>query len=151
MAGAIIRDLTGNLPRSLQDAVEGYVDAVAAALPDIQRDASVKIDAHGVDAFLLIVAVRRIWAAVNSQYWTMNDTVEIARRASADISTPDGASFRGFRLGRDEISENSLSFIEGRQLRKNMEKLLSDMGIRELVAESSSLSELARRMFGTIQ
>jgi hypothetical protein len=147
MVNAFIREFIENLPRSMQDNIEGYVDAVAAALPDIVREASVKIEARQVDEFLVVVAIRRLWAAVNTQYWTMNDSIEVASRPRSDIAAPE-TSIRGFRLGRDEISANSGPFRESRLLRKELDKLLSQLEIKAFVTETVSLSEVAQRMFG---
>ncbi|MBB6411881.1 hypothetical protein [Mesorhizobium sangaii] len=137
--------MTERLPYSLREGVNGYVDAVAAVVPDIARDARVEISGDRLDQFLLIVAIRRIWSNVNSQYWIMNDCISVATR------TPDGLDGApqtpGFRIGRDEISQDSSAFVEGRNLRQELYKLIAQLDIADLVAETTSLSDVAARMF----
>lgn len=148
MANDLIREFTNNLPRSLQDSVEGYVDSVSAALPEIERESSVRIAGHRLNEFLLIVAIRRIWATVNVQYWTMHDSIEIAARSHAESPKGQGSSLRGFRIGRDEIARDSEPFREAAALRRDLEKILTRLEIKELVTDTSDLSDLARKMFG---
>lgn len=145
-----IQALTADLPYSLREAVNGYVDAVAAALPEIQRDARVEFGPDRTDEFLLLVAIRRIWSSVNSQYWTMNDCIQIASRPT-ELSARGAEQMRGFRVGRDEISADSPAFSESRQLRQDFEKLITELGIEDLVATSTSLSDLAVRLFARPQ
>jgi hypothetical protein len=54
MANQLVRDLITELPWGIRESVEGYVDAVAAALPDIQKDAGVKLAQDQVDVFLSV-------------------------------------------------------------------------------------------------
>ncbi|MER8562312.1 hypothetical protein [Mesorhizobium sp. M1204] len=109
--------MTERLPYSLREGVNGYVDAVAAVVPDIARDARVEISGDRLDQFLLIVAIRRIWSNVNSQYWIMNDCISAATRTADGL---DGApQTRGFRVGRDEISQDSSAFVEGETSARN--------------------------------
>ncbi|MBP2236170.1 hypothetical protein J2Z31_002684 [Sinorhizobium kostiense] len=125
--------------------MNGYVDAVAAVVPDIAKDARVEISGDRLDKFLLIVAIRRIWSTVNSQFWIMNDCISVATR------TPPGSEgapqTRGFRIGRDEISQDSSAVVEGKNLRQELSKLIVKLEIEDLVVESSSLSEVAAKMF----
>ncbi len=146
-----IQGMTIGLPYSLREAVNGYVDAVAAALPEIQREARVEIADVRTDEFLIVVAIRRIWASVNNQYWTMNDCIEIASRSDVAASMLGTAQTRGFRVGRDEISADSAAFLESRQLRQRFEELIIKLEIEEVVAQSAGLSDLARRMFAQPQ
>lgn len=147
MAPPHIQQLTAGLPYNLRMSIDGYIDAVSYALPEIQKEARVEIEGDREDQFLLVVAIRRIWSAVNTQYWVMNDCLEIASLASARI-TPDSAfAVRGFRIGRDEISADSGPVLQSRRLRKELAELIGELEISHLVQETSSLSELAQRMF----
>ncbi|UVC11185.1 hypothetical protein IHQ71_11765 [Rhizobium sp. TH2] len=125
--------------------MNGYVDAVAAVVPDIARDARVEINGDRLDQFLLIVAIRRIWSAVNSQFWIMNDCISIATRTAPGSEGPPQT--RGFRIGRDEISQNSSAVTEGRNLRQELYMLIDKLDIEDLVVESGSLSDVAAMMF----
>ena len=105
MPNSRIQSLTATLPYSLREAVNGYVDAVAAALPEIQKDARVEIAGERADAFLIVVAIRRIWSTINNQYWTMNDCIQIASRTDGRAvaeqgqvrGLPPGCRFRPLR------------------------------------------------------
>ncbi|OBQ70351.1 hypothetical protein [Mesorhizobium erdmanii] len=145
MASRQIQSITERLPYSLKEGVKGYVDAVAAVVPDIARDARVEISGDRLDQFLLIVAIRRIWSTVNSQFWIMNDCISVATRTP--LGPEDSPQTRGFRIGRDEISQDSSAFVEGRDLRQELYKLIVKLDIEHLVAESSSLSDVAVKMF----
>jgi hypothetical protein len=147
MASARIRDLTAGLPYSLREAVEGYVDAVSNALPEIQRDARVQIEGDREIEFLFVVAIRRMWSTVNTQYWIMNDCIQIAAAASERIDISAESAVRGFRIGRDEISANSQPFLESRQLRGDLDQLIKNLEISQYVQDATSLSDLAQRMF----
>lgn len=142
-----IQSLTAALPYSLREAVNGYVDAVSAAIPEIAKEAGVDIGGERSDQFLLIVAIRRIWSSVNKQYWTMNDCIQLASRTEVVPPMADAAQMRGFRVGRDEISADSAAFRESRQLRQEFAQLINELEIEELVSRSTSLSDVARRMF----
>lgn len=139
-----IQIITQRLPSSLRGSVNGYVDAVAAAIPDIARDAGVEITGERLDQLLLIVAVRRIWASVNTQFWIMNACITVATRTDPNLEGPPRT--RGFRIGRDEISQGSAAFAEGRNLRQEFYELISKLGIEGLVAESTSLTDIVREM-----
>ena len=140
-----IQRITERLPYSLREGINGYVDAVAAVVPDIARDAGVEISGERLDQFLLIVAVRRIWSAVNSQFWIMNDCISVATRTPPNSEGPPGT--RGFRIGRDEISQDSAAFVEGRNLRQELYGLIVKLDIEHLVTESRSLSDIIGEMF----
>lgn len=129
----------------MREGVNGYVDAVAAAVPDIARDAGVEITGEGLDQFLLVVAIRRIWSSVNSQFWIMNDCIAVATRTSPDPAR--SPQTRGFRIGRDEISEHSAAVIEGRNLRQELYSLIVKLDLELLVGDSTNLSDIAREMF----
>lgn len=146
-----IQNLTAALPYSLREAVNGYVDAVSAALPEIERDSGVDIGADRSDEFLLIVAIRRIWSSVNNQYWIMNDCIGMASRTDVVLPTADAIQMRGFRVGRDEISAGSTAFEESREFLQDFDQLIDDLEIEELVSETNSLSDLAKRMFPRTQ
>jgi hypothetical protein len=139
-----IQSITERLPPSLKGSVNGYVDAVAAAIPDIARESGVEITGETLDQVLLIVAVRRIWASVNSQFWIMNDCIAVATRVDPNFDGPPQT--RGFRIGRDEISQGSAAFTEGRNLRQEFYELIVKLGIQGLVAESASLTDIVREM-----
>lgn len=145
MASRQVQSITERLPYSLREGVNGYVDAVAAVVPDIARDARVEISGDRLDQFLLIVAIRRIWSTVNSQFWIMNDCISVATRTPPGSEGPPQT--RGFRIGRDEISQDSSAVVEGRNLRQELYKLIVKLDIEHLVAESSSLSDVAAKMF----
>ncbi|WP_144378031.1 hypothetical protein [Mesorhizobium amorphae] len=145
MASQQIQNMTADLPYSLKENVNGYVDAVAAAISDIAREARVDIQGEQLDQFLLIVAIRRVWSFVNGQYWIMTDSIGVATRS--ETSTDGRPQVRGFRVGRDEISQDSQAFLEGRLLRDELYKLIVKLRIEELVVETSSLSEIANKMF----
>ncbi|WP_054312002.1 hypothetical protein [Mesorhizobium sp. 1M-11] len=145
MASQQIQNMTAGLPYSLKESVNGYVDAVAAAISDIAKEARVDIQGERLDQFLLIVAIRRIWSFVNSQYWIMADCIGAATRTE---TRAEGAiQVRGFRVGRDEISQDSRPFLEGRHLRETLQQLMTQLRIEELVIEANSLSEIAHKMF----
>src|SRR5579883_2865601 len=146
MPSEAIQRVTNQLPAALRDNVNGYVDAVEDAIPDIERQAGVRVGADRVDEFLLLVAVRRIWSAINTQYWTMNDCIEIAARSQAGRVGPETETVRGFRLGRDEISPNSAPVRESQTLRQEFDALLAQHDLRHLVSESTTLSELATEL-----
>jgi hypothetical protein len=93
MPNHMVRDLVSELPWAMRNSVEGYVDAVAAVLPDIEREAGPRLPRAEADEFLFMVAVRRIWASLNSQYWMINDSVSIA-----ESRWPEG-----FQAGRDGL------------------------------------------------
>jgi hypothetical protein len=145
MASRRVQSITERLPYSLREGVNGYVDAVAAVVPDIARDARVEISGDRLDQFLLIVAIRKIWSVVNSQFWIMNDCISLATH------TPPGSEglpqTRGFRIGRDEISQDSAAVVEGRTLRQELYNLILRLDIEALVLDSSSLSDTAVKMF----
>ncbi|WP_379063340.1 hypothetical protein ACHMW4_20750 [Mesorhizobium sp. UC22_110] len=145
MANQQIQNMTADLPYSLRENVNGYVDAVAAAISDIAREARVDIQGERLDQFLLIVAIRRVWSFVNGQYWIMTDSIGVATRS--EVSADGVPQVRGFRVGRDEISQDSQAFLEGRLLRDELYKLIVKLRIEELVVETSSLSEIANKMF----
>lgn len=140
-----VQSITERLPYSLREGVNGYVDAVAAAVPDIARDAGVEITAERLDQFLLVVAIRRIWSPVNSQFWIMNDCIAVATRTSPDLEGRPPT--RGFRIGRDEISQDSSAFVEGRNLRRELYGLIVKLDLEHLVTESSSLRDIVDEMF----
>lgn len=140
-----IQSITELLPYSLREAVNGYVQAVAAVVPDIARDARVEIHGERTDQFLLMVAIRKIWASINSQFWIMNDCVSAATRLHP--GQEGEPQTRGFRIGRDEISRNSRASIEAADLRQEFQRLIDRLDIEEFVLESNSLSDLAARMF----
>lgn len=125
--------------------VNGYVDAVAAAVPDIEKGAHVEMAGDDLEAFLMIVAIRRIWSTVNSQFWIMNDCIAVAMRMPEDSMGPPPT--RGFRIGRDEISQGSAAVLEGRSLREDFQALIAKLDIADLVTESTSLSDVATMMF----
>lgn len=145
MASRQVQSITERLPYSLREDVTGYVDAVAAVVPDIARDARVEISGNRLDQFLLIVAIRKIWSIVNSQFWIMNDCIGVATRTPSGSEGPPQT--RGFRIGRDEISRDSSAVVEGRHLRQELYKLIVKLNIENLVAESNSLSDVAAKMF----
>lgn len=153
MATVHIRNFTSGLPASLRDSIEGYVDAVAAALPEIERGARVRIPANGQDEFLLIVAIRRLWALVNHQFSIMSNCVAIVSQTSAAKSP--GADellaeprLRGFRVGSEEVSYNSEPFRESATLQSDLAELIRQLEIDHLVRDSATLNEVASRMFG---
>ena len=129
----------------MREGVNGYVDAVAAVAPDIAKDARVDISGDRLDQFLLIVAIRKIWSYVNSQYWIMNDCIGAATRTYPGSEGP--SQTRGFRIGRDEISQDSTAFVEGRNLRQELYTLIVKLDIEHIIVESSSLSDVATKMF----
>lgn len=75
----------------------------------------------------------------------MNDCISVATRTPPVSEGPPET--RGFRVGRDEISQNSSAVVEGRDLRQELYKLIVKLDIEDLVAESSSLSDVATKMF----
>lgn len=123
MASALIGDLVAELPWAMRNAVEGYVDAVTNALPEIQRDAGISLADDKLDTFLFIVAIRRIWAAINSQYWIINDSVAVAQ--SRDLA--------GFKVGRDVFSKNSQAMLESIGLRIAFERMITQLDINDVV------------------
>ena len=123
MANQLVRDLVAELPWRLRESVEGYVDTVAGSLPDIEKDAGVKLPGDKIELFLFIVAVRRVWAAVNSQYWIIQDTVTIARSRDLD----------GFQAGRDRYALGSDAMLESLELRKELEAVIAKVEIEALV------------------
>lgn len=145
MPSRLIQSITERLPYSLREGVNGYVDAVASVIPDIAKDARVDISGDRLEQFLLIVAIRRIWSTVNSQFWIMSDCVSLATRTPP--GPEDTPRTRGFRIGRDEISQDSSAFVEGKNLRQELHNLIVKLDIEHLVTESSSLSEMAVKMF----
>jgi hypothetical protein len=135
MANQLVRSLVGELPWAMRDSVEGYVDAVAAALPELERESGGKLPRQRVDEFLFIVAVRRIWDAVNAQYWIIDNSVTIARRR--DLA--------GFQAGRDKFSKDSDAFAESRELRDQLVELMRRLEIESLVTDYS-LADVLRDM-----
>jgi hypothetical protein len=135
MPNQMVRDLVSELPWAMRNSVEGYVDAVAAVLPDIEREAGLRLPRAKADEFLFMVAVRRIWASVNSQYWIINDGVSIA----------ESRGLRGFQAGRDGYARGSEAAADSRNLRSNFQKLVAELGIEHLVI-ADSLEEMLRAM-----
>ena len=146
-----VRDITAPLPYSLRESVNGYVDAVAAAIPEIEREAGVEITSERRDEYLIIVAMRRIWASVSNQYWIMSDCISLAVESSAVHPTGDEQHLRGFRAGRDEFRADSAAFVEGRQLFDDFQELIAKLEVEDLVSRSRSLADLAERMFSSPQ
>ena len=90
MPNQMVRDLVSELPWAMRNSVEGYVDAVADALSDIEREAGFTLPNGKAEEFLFLVAVRRIWTIVNSQYWIINDSVSIAEFVASRDFRPVG-------------------------------------------------------------
>lgn len=130
MPAGSVSTILGELPYSMRDSVGGYVDAVEAALPDIARDAAIKLTPRVRDDFLLIVAIRRIWEAVNGQYWIINNCAEIA----------NDRGLVGFQAGGEIYNKQSGVYDEVRGLRQKFDALLEDNNIRGIV-EAGSLRD----------
>jgi hypothetical protein len=123
MPSGAAADVLNELPYAMRDSISGYVDAVEAALPDIARDAAVKLTHRVREDFLLIVAIRRIWEAVNGQYWIINNCAEIA----------NDRGLAGFQAGSEIYNKQSGAYDDVRGLRQQFSKLLDNNDIREIV------------------
>jgi hypothetical protein len=135
MATRAIQELISDLPWRMRESVEGYVDAVGDALPQIQQDAGVQLSETEFAQFLFIVAIRRIWAAVNAQYWIIGDTLTAAK----------GHGLSGFQVGRDAFGWDTPATQEAVALRQELHALLVEQQIAPMV-EASSLADVLRLM-----
>ena len=134
MATADVKDMIALLPYAMRESVEGYVDAVDAALIEIAREAHVELTPRLRADFLLIVAIRRIWGAVNGQYWIMNNCAELAGQSGLS----------GFQARGEVYNKDSHAYLGMRELREQFDLILSENDIRDLVAISSLPDALAR-------
>jgi hypothetical protein len=66
-----VEHLVVSLPPTLQDQVLGYTDAVERALPYIVDDYGRPVRASTKDAVIFIAGVRKLYALVSSNYWTL--------------------------------------------------------------------------------
>jgi len=132
MAHPQVESLITGLPFRLRESVSGYVAAVEAALPELQHEAHQKLNPNARAEFLTLVAIRRIWASVNSQHWIINKSVAIARERGLE----------GFRAGRDQFSSDSLATNEAKRLREQMEALIEKLELSAVM--QMQLSELIR-------
>jgi hypothetical protein len=135
MASEQIRALISELPYAMQFNVEGYVDAVDAVAEEIARDAGVRLTSDLRNQFLLIVAVRKIWTAVNGQYWIIQRSSNLAQERGLD----------GFQIGRETVEAGSETNTRARQLRDALERELRRLEIEEPVF-ATTLAEVLQML-----
>lgn len=132
MSTADVRDLIRDLPPKMQDAITGYVEAVEIALPRIERDAAVRFAADDREIFLFLVAVRRIWFAIEGQFNLIGASISLAEKREID----------GFQLGGTSYTRGSDAAYESQRLRTQFDNLIREMNL-EACIDAGDLSDLA--------
>jgi hypothetical protein len=118
-----LRAITAELPWVLRSQVEGYVLTVEAAKYDIFKAASIDYDERLYQQFIFLVGIQRIWSLVDSQYWILNNSLNLLRNSDARV----------VEIGGSEFHTNSSFYRDLSALRGNLDVLLQKEGISHLV------------------
>jgi hypothetical protein len=122
-----LRHVLEELPPPLREEIRGYVSSVEQSAKPIFDQASLSFDSTLLDEFLFAIAIRRLWAIVDTQYWVLTYSLSLLRDKGVRTIRVPGASY-GF--GTD-------GYLDARQLRNSLEKLLTKQGISYVIGSGS--------------
>ncbi|MBM0107127.1 hypothetical protein JM946_20520 [Steroidobacter sp. S1-65] len=117
-----IHNIVEHLPRSLRDQVLSYVAAVEAAADAIFDDAHVEQNAQLRQQLLLVAALRKAIGIVSSCYWAVDNSLAVSR----------GSGASAVRVGGAIYSKESERYLELRQLHKDLNAVIDELGLRQV-------------------
>lgn len=137
------RDLVELLPWSLRRDTERYLASVRENATEIFHQAGVTYSSQRLDALLLLAAVQKLWATVNTQAWIVDSSLGLLDQERMGLNR--AARVEGLRLGRSTYTRTSSEYLSLQQLRADLDKTLRRLEIRDVVRRAS-LVDLARNL-----
>jgi hypothetical protein len=135
------RDLVDLLPWSLRRDTERYLGAVRDNGREIFHQARVGYTPQRLEQLLLLAAVQKVWATINTQAWIVDSSLRLIAEGLRDHA---GASDpQGLQLGRATYSRTSDEYVGLQRLRAELDRTLRRLEIRDLIRKSS-LNDLAK-------
>ncbi len=135
MAPPETADLVDLLPWALRRDAERYLAAVRENAREIFQQAGVPQTAERVEQLLLLAAVQKVWATVNTQTWIVESALGLIGQRQEDAV--QAADVEGLRLGRATYSRTSEAYLGLRTLRADLDRTLRQLEIRDLVRKAS--------------
>jgi hypothetical protein len=118
--------ISAELPYGLRVDLEGYVNSVAAAQPEIYAESRVSPDAIPTEVFLFVAGVWHLWTHIDSQRWIVNNSLRLAGEFGAGSIQAGGVRLssgsddvEGLRRLHNDfrrwLHRNDLEFVIGAQ------------------------------------
>jgi hypothetical protein len=123
MSLALLSSTVADLPFVLREQVVGYAESVRQALPDIFRDAGVKLDQRLADEVVFLAGVRKLHGLVASSYWALDNSAELL----------DGSAVDRIRIGRHDFSRGGQVHSALRAALEGLESALARENIGDLI------------------
>jgi len=129
-----LRVVTEELPWRLRQDVEGYVQSVSAAAPEIFSEVRVRFTDELNEQFLFAVGMKRLWALVNGSYWLLDNSLTLGERNEV-TSYQVGSAYQ--RRGGD-------LHVALRTLRNDLHAYFAEHELDDIVEARSPREVLAR-------
>lgn len=135
--------LVDQLPWALRHDTERYLASVRENARQIFQQARVGYTSQRVEQLLLLAAIQKIWATVNTQAWIVDSALGLMGDRPRGPQPAFGAE--GLRLGRSTYTHTSDVFQRLQGLRADLDQTLRQLEIRDLIRKGSLIA-LARSL-----
>lgn len=75
---ASLTRISSELPYGLRIDLEGYVNSVAAAQPEIYAESGINSESVPAEVFLFVAGVWHLWTHIDSQRWIVSNSLRLA-------------------------------------------------------------------------
>lgn len=136
-------DLVDLLPWSLRRDTERYLTSVRDNGREIFHEARVRYTAQRLEDLLLLAAVQKVWATINTQAWIVDSSLQLLGPGPNDTGEVNDVS--ALQLGRATYSRRSPEYLGLQRLRAELDSALRRMEIRDIIRRAS-LVDLAKSL-----
>lgn len=122
-----VEEFANILPYSLKEQVLGYARSVRDAMKEIMQEAEVEYTDEIANKIIFIAGVRKLYSICNSSYWVLENTNSLLQESNV----------YNVRVGGTDMSKGSEFYKDIKILTSEIDKYLSDKGIKEEVISYS--------------
>ena len=128
-----INNFLKTLPRTFSYQIDGYINSIENVSEDIFLEAKIEYDFNLLNDLLYFAAIKKVWALINSQYWTIKNALSIlGKNRITEIN-----------IGSSYYTKDSQDFLEIEEFRSDFLNLITELELNEIL-DSKNMSELLR-------
>lgn len=116
---------------------ERYLASVRENARQIFQQARVGYTSQRLEHLLLLAAIQKIWATVNTQAWIVDSSLGLI---GDQPQGPPAANIQGLRLGRSTYTHTSDAYLRLRGLRADLDQTLRRLEIRDPIRKASLIA-----------
>lgn len=131
MSKEALYEIIGCLPYNIRIEINGYVDSIENVSAEIFESAGIGYNEGLLESLLLLAGIRRIYSMVDSQFWILDNSLSLVRQQEV----------RKIRIGSSSYGYDSEEYTEIRELKNELEALITQLGILKYI-KATSLSEI---------